>query len=263
MIGQTKIINELKSHTLETLNHNILLVGPSGCGKHTLAKELSAYFHIPLIDITKDLSYDLIANIQLQSTPSFYLIDLNGMSERNQNVILKFIEEPDLNSYVILVTNSCTGIIETVLNRCLTYNFESYTRDELKQFIVEGESETLLDYCFTPGQIERSHTNINNILKLGDLMVTKFKWARFDNALSISEKINYKDNYDKFDIDLFFTVVMSKLSEDYIKNKTQDSFLMYNIMREYYSRLRDTRINREILVENMLVTMWRRLRYGV
>lgn len=38
MIGQEKILNKLKSYTINTLPKNLLFLGPYGSGKHSVEK---------------------------------------------------------------------------------------------------------------------------------------------------------------------------------------------------------------------------------
>lgn len=257
MQGQDELVAQLKSHSISTLPHTIMLVGESGCGKHTLANELAEHFNLPLEDITSSLSYDMISEIQLRSYQSFYLINLSQMTEKTQNVILKFVEEPSHNAYIILITDTLRGILDTIINRCMIFNFMPYNAEVLKCFLEDGESEEALKYCKTPGQIRLAHSNIGEMSKLVNTIIHKLGNARFDNALTIVNKINYKDEYDKYDINIFLNVILDNLEADFVENGTNLSFKLYNIVKEYRERLFDVRLNREILMESMIIKMWR------
>ena len=258
MVGQEKLVAKLKSYSITTLPHSILLVGESGCGKHTLAKELADYFNVDLIDISESISLDAINEISNSSTPTFYLIDCSVLTDRHQNIILKFLEEPSMYAYLILLCANKSMILQTVANRCMSFEFEPYTRDVLSQF---ANDEHVLDVCTTPGQVLSLHAgDLIELEKLCVTIITKIDRANYQNTLSIVQKINLKDEFDKFDIQVFFNVllktILNKVSAEY------DSKLisMYNLVSSYRKRLRDSRLNKELFVENFLTNLWESVR---
>lgn len=259
MIGQQNL-RKMLDVSADELPHTMMFVGESGCGKHTLVKELADRLSLPLIDITDELSYDLISEIQLSSKDAIYEINVNNFPERSQNIILKFAEEPPDNAYLALIANSTHGVLETVINRCSVFKFKPYSREELSQF---SSDESILKYCRTPGQIKNAQENIKGIETLCDTIVTKLERARFDNALSIASKLNYKDEYDKYDISIFLNVLLMRLATECLK-KTRHVYLrLYNIVCEYQSAIEDIRLNRKSLIENMIINMWRCVRDDV
>ena len=257
MIGQEKIVNELFSYQLKNLPKTIMLLGESGCGKHTLAEELANHFSLPLIDITENISPELLNEIKIRSIPSFYLISVNDLTEKNQNSILKFIEEPGDNTFVILLSNSVYGLLDTVVNRCAIYEFQKYTAEELNQIIGEKVSEEVLNVCATPGQLKVTLKNYDDLNSLCNTMVTKMDKANFSNALSIVSKINLKDEYDKFDLNVFLRVLMLKFYESYKAKPENKTFIMYNIVNEESKKLIDGRLNKEVFMYHLITRLWR------
>lgn len=260
MVGQSKLLDTLKNYTIDSFPSTLMLVGEKGSGKHTIIKELSDFLKVPLINISNNLNYDDLMSLQLQSTFSFYLIELDSITEKEQNVILKFIEEPTKNYKIILLANSTVGVLNTVINRCVIYNMMPYTKEELKTFLKDGVDESILRYCNTPGQILSTRINMDSLMSLCDDIINRFKSVRFDIALGISNKLNFKDNYDRFDIDIFLKVLLQKLFEDFISNNNRDSLKLYNIVNSYDNKMRDVRLNKEILIDSMLTQMWGSLR---
>ena len=64
---------------------------------------------------------------------NIYYIDLSNFLEKQQNKLLKFIEEPAMNTFICIGTISEACALPTVLNRCLKYIFEPYSVEELRQ----------------------------------------------------------------------------------------------------------------------------------
>ena len=255
MVGQEALLNRLKMNTIQTFPHTILLLGESGCGKHTLSDELSHYYNIPLFDITNNISLDTIENIYLNTFPSFYLVDMTKVNEKQQNMLLKLIEEPNDLTYIILLSENKLNLLNTIVNRCIVYDFKNYTKDELKQFTKETD-ERLFLLCSTPGQLKgMSVTKMDTLFSLCEAMLTKMNMATFPNTLSIANKLNYKDDYDKFDVNIFFKALILKcleLYENHIEVKS-----LYDVINVAYKKSRDARLNKNYLVQSMLLDMWR------
>ena len=103
MIGQDRLLKELKSFDLYSLPHSMMFIGEDGCGKHVLANEISSYYGLSLYDISENIDFETISGIYEKTLEGIYLIDLSNATEREQNVILKFLEEPLDNSYIIIL----------------------------------------------------------------------------------------------------------------------------------------------------------------
>ena len=259
MIGQTNLIARLKSYTIATLPHSIILCGDSGCGKHTLVSELSKYFNLDVNYITDNISLESIEDISENKTPAFYVIEANNITEKQQNVILKFLEEPSALVYIIILCESNSQLLETVLNRCVIFEFESYTYQELLQFITDDDVDKnlILTLCNTPGRIKQ--VNSKTLQSMNDLclkIIDKIASANYSNTLSISNKINYDKNFDKFDVKVFMNCLLHNILNKYIETPNSLLYKYYNIVNKYSNRLNDSRLNKEMIIEQTLSDLW-------
>ena len=262
MVGQKKLLSIIDNSTLDNFPKSVLLLGPQGCGKHTLLKIISNKLNLQCFDITDVVSFDYINELYQRSIPAIYYIDMDQFTEKKQNIILKFLEEPLNNSYIILLSNDKSLLLETIVNRCIVYEFEEYTSTELEQFIESGENvELILNVLKTPGQILSSNTNnLNKLYNLCVTIVNKLQIAGYANTLSISNKINYKDEYDKFDIDVFYNMLAYVMLQEFIKTNNKMICSMYFKTNEYKKRLRDKRLNKQQFFENYITCMWKLVR---
>lgn len=252
MIGQKKLIAKFKSYSIETLPHSMLFVGELGCGKHELVKMISQHFNLDVIDITDKITLETIDNIYISSTTCIYVIDATKINERQQNVVLKFLEEPSSNAYIIMLTTSKSLLLETVLNRCVSYEFEPYNRDELVQFLdFESGIEDLLYYCHTPGQIiNTTKETLDATISLVDNIITNIRKARFSNTLKIPSSVS------KLDAGLFFRVLLERLYLKYVDNHDIIIYNMYEYACEYYKRFNTQRFDVDSLISSLTTELW-------
>lgn len=260
MIGQNKLITKFNGYTLDILPHSIILLGESGCGKHTLVNELIKKYKVDLYDISENISSDTIDEIYINSnTVKFYLINSSNLTYSNQNKILKFIEEPLENIYVFILTDSLDILLSTVKNRCVVFEFEKYTLDELKQF---SDDDLILKVCHTPGQIKNilnSNYDLSELDTLCSKVVDKLNVASLSNTLSILNKLDLNDT-NKFNVSLFIYLLKNKYYNNFINSSLELSYKLYNIVDRYSYLLSDTRLIKKYLLENMLIDLWSTVR---
>lgn len=222
MIGQNNLLQQLNKLTLSTMSQSIMLVGEYGCGKHTVVKNLANKLGVELIDISDNLNHDCIEQIVSCNIPTFYVIGGEEITERQEGVILKFLEEPPSNAFIFILVENENSVLPTIRNRCHLYKFERYSEDELCKFSENEHTEDFYEIANTPGKvIVYSKYNIDEVLDYCDKILTQVKIANFSNILTISNRIDFKnESTDKFNYNLFLdsllycSVRQVKLNED-------------------------------------------------
>lgn len=262
MIGQKELLSALSAYSIDTFPHSVLLLGEHGCGKHTLVTEIANnILKLPLIDITENVSDEYIDKIYRSPTPAIYLIDMSSATERKQNSLLKFVEEPSRNAFVILLSETANTLLNTILNRCVIFTFSQYSDAELSNFIEESskdKSEIILSLCRTPGKIKELNVDtLDDLLDLCEKVIDKIHLANLSNTLTIADKMNYSDEYSKFNLDLFMEILLHLLLEKYQKKLNDMYFKMYQLVCTYQKKLLDRRVNRKIFMNNFLVAIWK------
>lgn len=256
MIGQELLLETFSKYTLSNLPHSIIFLGEVGCGKHTLLNELVQRYNVNLYDISDNISNDTLDEIYINSsTPKFYLINSSQLTYLNQNKILKFIEEPLKNIYIFILTENLNILLSTIKNRCLIFQFEKYTLETLKQFSTDN---LILKVCSTPGQIINilnSNYNLNDLNDLCDKIINKLNIASLSNTLSILNKLNLTDSI-KYDINIFLNLLTIKYLEIYKETKLELNYKLYNIVDKYNYQLKDSRLNKKYILENLLIDLW-------
>lgn len=257
IVGQTKLLSIINSYNIQTLPKTQLFIGPVGCGKHTIAKYLASKFDFDLVEITNDITTADLDSYMYKTINTFYLIDLNKFSEKQQNQFLKFIEEPSKSVYIILITNSEVSVLNTVLNRCIKYHFEPYTKEQLEQITATTINDIAFKIFQTPGKLlNLTEESFKALFELAEKVVLKIATVSYANALTISTKINYKDLYNKIDFNLFFDVVEYIAFEDFKNNNNKQSLKIFNITNKFKQYSVKQSFIKETLMLNYLTALW-------
>lgn len=181
---------------------------------------------------------ELIKNLNKSSfnlKPRFVLIDnIEFLNINSINALLKILEEPNINTYFILIKNN-KKTLSTLISRCVDYkiflsNDESLT---IANHLLDGElaenlNNDLINYYSTPGNI----FNLVRFSKLNQLNLTDLNLKKF---LEIIIKENfYKKNFN-------IRYIIFDLLEFYFWKMSSSFSLNLNNKYSYYlKRISDT-----------------------
>ena len=246
MIGQEKILNKLKSYTITTLPKNLLFLGPYGSGKHTIAREVAKYDGVDIIELSvANFEDEKLIEYQQDPLDKLYVIDLDTFLLTQQNKFLKFIEEPGLHVFTVLTASSENSVLPTILNRCIKYRLEDYTIDQLKQ-IRNFNDEKIYKICKTPLQlIKANEVQIAQLAGMCRNIIDNISNVDISQVLRISNNINYAEDYNKFDFDLFFSTLQYTAYNDFIATKNLNSYKIYIFTAQYLQKLLYKNISKE------------------
>lgn len=251
--GQEKITSFINKCTLDTLPRTLMFIGQKGSGKHLIATYISEKFNLTLLDITDKLDYDTIEEINNRTEPYLYLIQINKVSVKEQNTILKFLEEPLKNSFIVLIAEHTLSILPTILNRCNCWTLQEYTKDFLSQF---SDNIDLIKIANTPGQIiELTHAPFNDMVELANKIITKIELASVPNTLTLSNKIAFKNEKDKFNLDLFMLVLSYRITDMWRMNVDIRYPKAYMVTSDLVNKLRIPNVEQRPLFEKYLIDL--------
>lgn len=166
------------------LAHGILLTGPVGIGKHQLASWLASsllcvnqnkpcgncksclllaagshadYLAVDGsgstigVDAIRQLSQFMHGRAQQQLNKVVVLGDADKLTEAAANALLKTLEEPSQNSFIILYCSAASALPSTVLSRCQQWQLAAEFGDDAKHWLLQHSNraapEFLLTYC--------------------------------------------------------------------------------------------------------------------
>ena len=263
IIGLKNILNEINS--LNSLPNSFCLVGSEGSGKHTLTRYINnKFFNVDYLEITDTLNEETIDGIYRYPQKRLYIININKITEKEQNKLLKFLEEPFANIYICLLVNNELSLLSTIRNRVSIFKLDYYTFDELATITKNNSIDIDVSYygkcIFTPGDVLRVKTNnidLKAIDELTDKIVDKLLVASFPNTLSIIDKLNFKDEYDKLDVDFVLSMLYYKYTWKYINNYNEQTVKLATIVSKYKTHLiTDSRLDKKKQITSMLIELW-------
>ena len=247
MIGQKALKSKIDTYTLKTFPHSILLIGDRGSEKEEICDYISDKFDLPKYDITELISDDYINEIYSMPNFGLYIIDGTKITEREQNIILKFYEEPNEYMYIILMCESKYNILETIQTRSYEFTMDLYTREQLEP-LCSKDIELELKLANTPGAInELNFVDLNSLKKLCENILTKLEVASYQNTLTIANKVNFKDEYDKYPLWAFSRM----LSLVMLERKSHLYWYLLDFMKKY-----EPLLDKKRFFEHLLTEMW-------
>ena len=248
MIGQRELIKKIDTYTLKTLPHSILLIGDRGSEQEGVCKYISNKFDLSLFDISELITEDYLNTIYETPNLGLYVIDSSKITEKEQNTLLKFYEEPNPYMYIIVECESKNQVLETIQTRSYDLVMDFYTRDQLEPLCREEIKDLELEIGNTPGMIEElNFVDVKSLNKLCENVVDKMNIASYQNTLTIAGKLNYSDEYDKFPVWAFIRMLEYVMLKK--KSKLYWTLRGFNF---YYNQM----FYKRSYVENVLTKLW-------
>lgn len=256
VIGQEKISRKIQTSTLDTFPRTLMLVGEKGSGKHMLCAYACAYLGLGSEDITDELTLEKIEEITQRVEPCMYIIRVNDISVKEENTILKFLEEPTKNAFIVLIADTEDGILQTILNRCSIWHLQHYTKDVLRTFTTSNDDPRVLDIARTPGMVLQmcSHP-FGEMLDLANKIVDKIAGATLPNTLSLTNKMAFKNEKDKYDIDLFVYTLLSAIANKYKSSLDTKLYYAYELTSNLSKSISVPNVDKKVLFDGYLVKL--------
>lgn len=256
MIGQKQLIDEIKSlMDANKYPHFSIIVGDSGSGKKTLLKEVFSGVY------PEDNSVDSIRKIVELSyklhNMKFLIPDAETLSVTAQNALLKVVEECPNGNYYVLTVSDINNVLYTIKSRAQIFKMLPYTPKEIFKYCCEINVATddvkyARQYCVVPGDVNKLiAVGASNFIDFVNLVMDNIAEVSGANAFKIADKIALKDEMDKFDLKLFWTIFVSQCLARFQESDDPKYLRAMKVTSQYISDMRIRAINKQ-----MLFDMW-------
>ncbi len=280
----------------KTLSNSLIFYGNKGIGKSTLAYSLINYVfddiyinnsssnHTNLIynnshpnirllqkeydEKTKKFKNNIVINqirelesfiyqFSIDGSPKFIIIDSSDdLNINSSNALLKILEEPKRNTYIILITHHLSKLLPTIRSRCIKFKFSNPTFDQFNEIIFnqnESIDKNILKFLYdlsngSPGLAIQLYTE--NFREIFDNLAEIFKEKKplSSNILQLSDKVGMYSN-DQFILFLslikFIIIHTTKINLGIDINKNFISDISKSLLE--MSKYLDNQISQKIL----------------
>lgn len=255
---QKHIEQYIKNKARDTFPRSLIILGEKGCGKAEAIDMTCNQLHLNKVDITEQISLDFIMSMYEKPEPYLYIIDGTKITIKEQNMLLKFIEEPLKNAFIIIKAEASNQLLQTVYNRCQKLIFNPFSKEELLQY---SNDPFILEVAKTPGQIEDfKNSPITDIKELCEKIITKIGSANISNVMTISDKLAFKQEKDKFDLDIFASILVYSIRQVIKQNNDIKYIELYNLVRQWDIDRKAPTVVQQFLFERYLVKMYQLMR---
>ncbi len=198
----------------------------------------------------------------------FIIRDIECLSEEGGNALLKTLEEPSLNSLLILTTSAPDKVLDTIKSRCHIIPFLPASREDIKNYLIKNNRENalkadVLAQCSQGSLGKAQRLQEENFIKYRDEVLDRFVFASWNEAFvkeTLADKIKTREFLDVllgWVRDAFF--LKSGASKDKVihQDRIEDLKRFEKKMSfEDLSQLNDDIINMyKLLTENLNIKM--------
>ncbi len=186
--------------------HSILIDGNKGTGKTYLGKVYAQLLNIPDVEIILPNVQNLRESIDncLKTENRIVLIieNLDSGTISSSNTILKFLEEPNENIYIVITVQNINKIPETILSRAVSIHLPDPQKEDLQKYAENKSARYNEIKNRKVWTAAKSLTDINTILDMTEPQLLLFD--NIENILNSNENTNtiawklthYDDNTD-------------------------------------------------------------------
>ena len=257
MIGQEKLINDIRTLIdRKKYPRFSIFVGIKGSGRKTLAKELAQELECQLVqlpDVKVDTIRDMIDKAYKIPYPYLYIIpDAENMSLAAKNALLKVTEEPPNLAYFVMTVQDENNLLDTIKSRGTIFHMNAYTPTEIGQYAHcdnVDDAEIVVSVCEVPGDVDtlKAYDPVK-FYNYVESVVNNIAETSGANSFKIANRINFKDDEEKYDLALFWRtfmlVCLEKVNEDPLKFTTG-----VRITSKHLQELKVTGINKSSLFD--------------
>lgn len=257
--GQDILLNKINSYNIDTFPHSIILEGPEGSGKHLICNYVAKHLGLELVNIDSNLGAEEMDRLINTNTPSLYVVDITKTILKYQSSVLKIMEEPLPNTFFICLSYNKHRVLPTLLNRCDVWTLAKYSEAQLRE-IADIKSESLvgeiaLALFHTPGQVEKALQHpLDKIYQLVVDVLNRASTVSIPNMLSIADKIAFKDEKSKFDLDIFVRALEVEAYNRVVDSNEDKWVTAYNLISHLPRRL-DFCISKQRTLEGFLIEL--------
>lgn len=187
--------------------HSLLICSPTGCGKSYLAKMYADMLGVSDFVIVSSSIEDIrttIDNSYSQSNKIVFCIENIDTGVMSASfTLLKFLEEPAPNVYIVITSRNIKNVPDTIISRSYVINFQMPLKQDIETYAKEKDTVLYNKYCTKSiWKCLRSFGDVNLVYNMSPEELNYFETLResLDFTAPVSSVIwklqHYQDNKD-------------------------------------------------------------------
>lgn len=171
--------------------------------------------------------------------------DADKLNQASANALLKFIEEPFPNHYVILTTQNATKLLSTIISRCQLLHFKPLKKELLEEKLIDNgvDRDTAFVLSHLTSNVNQANELINEgivvsiIETIKKLLLTEISGKdKYVTYLICNTNMPKKDNYfNRLFLEIYSLFLEEKIhyiQEPTIKNHFIEVFKLLDTNKE-------------------------------
>ena len=221
---QQNAINSL-SQFAKADRHSVLIEGPQGCGKTYLAAEYGRMLNIvDLVSINATVAdlRTMLDNCYSIDTP--VVVCIEGLDDGQLSasyVLLKFLEEPKNNVYVVITCSNISKIPDTILSRSVVTTIAHPVKDELMQYITSKYPEKLVLFNHPISKAFKTFKDVDVAVKLSSEELQYYedivKLSYKDTVTNLAWKLGHYSNNEESNPTFVFRCILNSTTNNDLK----------------------------------------------
>ena len=223
--SQREALDELKK-LADANRQSLLIEGPPGCGKTYLSKQYANILGIDDYSIiapkVTEIRSALDACLTLSNPILLCIENLDTGVAAASYTLLKSLEEPTPNVYIVITCRNLQGVPDTILSRSAVVSVSPPTNDDIDGYGKEKNTLKFNNVCSRlVWQCVRSFTDADQVLDMTPDEIEYYESlsevCRFnDNVSSIVWKISHYNSNKECNVELAIRSIMELMQKPFI-----------------------------------------------
>lgn len=174
------------------------------------------------------------------------------MTIEAQNALLKTLEEPPKNAFLILITSNISNLLDTIISRCFKINFSLQEKDELK-FLTSNEE--MIDNAMGRSEFLKK---ILSDSEFNDWVNFAMEKLRCLFKLSLAEKIDLAELLSKKngkELDIFLQVWTWRVRKVALEMKNYKLLKVASKIENVYHEIHSSNVNLRLILEDLFFSI--------
>lgn len=260
MIGQSNLLRQIDRLFYADKFPHFCIIAGNGSREMVatyICNRRMQYAKYKLPDIKIETVRSMIEDAYTTQDEMFIIIpDADTMSVNAKNALLKVVEEPPKNVYIIMLLSDISNTLDTIKSRAFVFNMERYTLSELREYVeskydivAEKAKNLMVVVCETPDEIDMlANTNVLDFYDFVELVVDNISEVEPANAFKSGGKIGLK-NDEGYDLKLFWSMFSFICMQHYTETGNKKFLNGILLTSRYIKMLKKLGVNKQQLYD--------------